>query len=295
MSKNEWKKLVGVAGRLLLVFVFVFSQTAWAGQSQQTKDKSQSPQKAATQQTGEKQSSGATAAKAQGNQPQGEESEGPIAEEKSSGDGRHESIKVHGHWTIEVRSLDGTLVRHVEFENSLAPAVSFTVGSQTGYISGGADYLAALLAGRAATPIWFINLFGPGIGPSNPYPASTANSPCVQPGAGGYAACAIDLPSATSCPPSAPPVGVGCNLSVSTLGAPPSSVGPIQLSGSVAATQSGQVSTVVTAIGTPCGGVTNCAVSNGSVLFTSSSNFPGAPITVTSGQIIAVTVVISFS
>ena len=46
MSKNEWKKLVGVAGRMLLVFVFVFSQTAWAGQNPQTKDKADSQQKA---------------------------------------------------------------------------------------------------------------------------------------------------------------------------------------------------------------------------------------------------------
>ena len=39
MSKNEWKELVGVAGRMLLAVLFVFSQTAWAGQDQKTKDK----------------------------------------------------------------------------------------------------------------------------------------------------------------------------------------------------------------------------------------------------------------
>ena len=32
-----------------------------------------------------------------------------MAEEKSSGDGKHEGIKVHGHWTIEVRNPNGTL------------------------------------------------------------------------------------------------------------------------------------------------------------------------------------------
>jgi hypothetical protein len=32
MSKNDLKKLVGVAGRVLLAFVVVFSQTAWAAQ-----------------------------------------------------------------------------------------------------------------------------------------------------------------------------------------------------------------------------------------------------------------------
>lgn len=34
--------------------------------------------------------------------------------------GDHEGIKVHGHWTIEVRNPDGKLVSHTEFENSLA-------------------------------------------------------------------------------------------------------------------------------------------------------------------------------
>jgi hypothetical protein len=33
--------------------------------------------------------------------------------------GQHEGIKVHGHWTIEVRNPDGKLVSHTEFENSL--------------------------------------------------------------------------------------------------------------------------------------------------------------------------------
>jgi hypothetical protein len=34
-------------------------------------------------------------------------------------EGPHEGIKVHGHWTIEVRNPDGKLVTHREFENSL--------------------------------------------------------------------------------------------------------------------------------------------------------------------------------
>jgi hypothetical protein len=33
--------------------------------------------------------------------------------------GAHEGIKVHGHWTIEVRNPDGKLVSHTEFENAL--------------------------------------------------------------------------------------------------------------------------------------------------------------------------------
>jgi hypothetical protein len=33
--------------------------------------------------------------------------------------GQKESIKVHGHWTIDVRNADGTLATHREFENAL--------------------------------------------------------------------------------------------------------------------------------------------------------------------------------
>jgi len=36
-----------------------------------------------------------------------------------SAKGQHEGIKVHGHWTIEVRNPDGKLVSHTEFENAL--------------------------------------------------------------------------------------------------------------------------------------------------------------------------------
>jgi hypothetical protein len=31
----------------------------------------------------------------------------------------HEGLKVHGHWTIDVRNPDGTLASHHEFENAL--------------------------------------------------------------------------------------------------------------------------------------------------------------------------------
>ncbi len=43
----------------------------------------------------------------------------PAAQAREEGGGTHEGIKVHGHWVIEVRSPDGSLVRHAEFENSL--------------------------------------------------------------------------------------------------------------------------------------------------------------------------------
>jgi hypothetical protein len=44
----------------------------------------------------------------------------PAKEERE--DGPHEGIKVHGHWVIDVRNPDGSLVTHHEFENALRPS-----------------------------------------------------------------------------------------------------------------------------------------------------------------------------
>ena len=141
MRNGEWNSLVSVAGRILLILLFVFSQSAWAGQDQKTKDKVDSAPKTAAPQVRAKQTS-VTAARAQGEDPQsaaearnGEE-ESIQAEEKPSGDSSREGIKVHGHWTIDVRNPDGTLVTHREFENSLVQAGS----------SGGGKYLSHLLS-----------------------------------------------------------------------------------------------------------------------------------------------------
>jgi hypothetical protein len=50
-----------------------------------------------------------------------------------------EGIKVHGHWVIDVRNPDGALVRHKDFENSLVTQGQFVSGDQL---------LAALLSGN---------------------------------------------------------------------------------------------------------------------------------------------------
>jgi hypothetical protein len=57
--------------------------------------------------------------------------------------GPREGIKVHGHWTIDVRQPDGTLVQHHEFENAL-------VGSQT--------FLAQVLGRQGVPGLWTIAL-----------------------------------------------------------------------------------------------------------------------------------------
>jgi hypothetical protein len=54
---------------------------------------------------------------------------------QSPAKGQHEGIKVHGHWTIEVRNPDGRLVSHTEFENALVQP-------------NGAQLMAGMLAGN---------------------------------------------------------------------------------------------------------------------------------------------------
>lgn len=126
MSKNEWKKSFGVVGRMLLAFAVIFGQCAF-GQNQKSQDKAAPPTKASAQQAGEKPTSAATTPKVQTEETKGEASENTVAEEKPSSDGSHEGIKVHGHWTIEVRNPDGTLVTHREFENSLVSGGTFVL------------------------------------------------------------------------------------------------------------------------------------------------------------------------
>src|SRR6185295_16924698 len=56
----------------------------------------------------------------------------------------HEGIKVHGHWTVDVREPDGKLVSHREFENALASA--------------GASPLAQLLTHSFSVIAWAVYL-----------------------------------------------------------------------------------------------------------------------------------------
>jgi len=73
-----------------------------------------------------------------------------MAQASKSGGGPQEGIKVHGHWSIEVRDPDGSLVSHHEFENALV------VG---GGPSSGDALLAGLLAGTYGRVVnWSVQL-----------------------------------------------------------------------------------------------------------------------------------------
>jgi len=245
--------------------------------------------------------------------------------------GQHEGVTVHGHWIIEVKKPNGELVKHVEFENSLdpgfnLPAQGVTAPSGSISVPGGAAVLNAMLAGQPAPSSngWGIMLVGPA-GLANL--SSTTNAPCtVALNSYGYApplvipplgACILFPPApnvtadnlsalvvlnqCTTNPPGPP--GISCNVATVPIGTYPNLTG-FQISGSVTASQTGQIGTVATVNFGPCGNpisIPNCEIqrSEGSsspymVSFTSSSNFPGAPIQVTSGQTVAVTVSISF-
>lgn len=235
--------------------------------------------------------------------------------------GQSEGITVHGHWVIDVRNPDGKLVNHVEFENSIDPGFNLpevTNGTSSSPISvpGGAELLNSALNGQAApdSTAWGIMLVGPA-GLANL--SNTANAPCVATLAnrvgsatdtGPLDACVL-LPAGTNfggfagivpenCTVNIPP-GVSCNTASAPLGTNPTLTG-LQISGSVVATQTGQIVTVATLNFHPCGNLGNtgsiCPLSTiaGFTSLTSSSNFPNSPINVTSGQTVAVNVAISF-
>ncbi len=71
-----------------------------------------------------------------------------VAQEKLAG-APSEGIKVHGHWTIEIRNPDGSLASHSEFENSLADS--------------GKWHLAGILGKFYTVDAWEIVLVGYGI------------------------------------------------------------------------------------------------------------------------------------
>lgn len=260
MNKAEWKKWADVAGRLLLGYALIFSQCALAGQNQQTKDKADSPQKAAAPQTiSEKQSSAASTAKTQSKQAQSEGSESSVAEEKSPGDGRHEGIKVHGHWIIEVRNPDGTVVTHREFENALLQPASA---------------LAAILSRGATTGAWAVAL--------------NSNTPglCVPNGTG--SSCVIAEPS---------PVYPGSDSTNLMVGASGPNSANVTLSGTVMVSSAATVNQVRTflAFCLPTITPTACGTMTGSTAIFSSAFLANGGVSVAAGQTLAVTVIFSFS
>jgi hypothetical protein len=292
MSKKNWINILSVLARTTLAFVFVFGQTAWAMQGQNVSGKPTPNATARAPQTPPNLSTAGS--KAQSAEEKTAAPESSSAKEDSHHGGQREGITVHGHWSIEVRDPKGAIVRHVEFENSLDPGFTDTHSTPPLIAPGGASYLSALLTGQWTAPVaptgWAILLVGPS-GLTNIQNLASTNPPCLS----NFAVCIIEPAGGPDCASQAAP-GFSCNLSATALGTFPFFTG-IQLSGSVAATQNGQITTVasvVDTIGCPSS-VSNCQISHVLASFTSSTNFPGSPISVSAGQTVAVTVTISFS
>jgi len=77
------------------------------------------------------------------------------AKSENSKDGAgavNQGIKMHGHWVIDVKNPDGTVVQHRDFENSLVPNASqFLIGLMSGYFTPG-DYAIILQADGGSAP-----------------------------------------------------------------------------------------------------------------------------------------------
>ncbi len=199
--------------------------------------------------------------------------------------GPSEGIKVHGHWTIEVRNPDGSVAVHRDFENSL-----ITTGGTTG-----SQALVALLSGNGAAAGWVI-LLGSTVG-GDVTPCATGNecfiSASVSPalntnvnnntcGAGSENNC---LPNQLTLSGTVPPVAAGTSC-------------PSPAPGNEVC-QSGTIDTVATTIA--ISQITSRAISNSPALgfdftnaFSSATPPPFSAVPVAAGQTINVTVTISF-
>ncbi|HYL84029.1 MAG TPA: hypothetical protein VE263_07340 [Candidatus Angelobacter sp.] len=143
MSKKNLRNILSVSARILLSCAFVFGQTAWAGQNQGIKEKAETTGKAKVQQPPANQPS-TQAGKPTFAEEESDRGQNAVAERTAPSGGPHEGIKVHGHWTIEVRNSDGSVSSHQEFENSLA--------------SGGTSVLGAILSRQNAVGLWRVVL-----------------------------------------------------------------------------------------------------------------------------------------
>jgi hypothetical protein len=198
----------------------------------------------------------------------------PVSQEEPKAtkkdDASHQGITVHGHWIIDVRNPDGTLAEHRDFENSLV----------------GANTMVGLLYGNYVTSDFMVYL--------------TGTTPPCNVTAGNY----CDIVHNLSVAPALYRCG-GVDYCVTGLTITPTfgDSPALVFAGNMTATQAGSISTVGTMQGL-------CGNSNGTLttVSPSSCNAGNSPygygaltqtgitaIAIISGQIIQVTVTITFS
>jgi len=217
------------------------------------------------------------------------------AAEKPPAKGQHEGIKVHGHWIIEVKNPDGSVDRHVEFENALC----ITNSNLNGY--GGDALLTLLLTGFAPAGGWEVQLGNAPIPTgANPGPACGASGVpgllfvLEQSNDGSSSANGSCLATPNSCFPTLNPPAVNPNFYNS-----------FTLSGQFTVPQ-GAASTQITTVGTvlrTCGAndtPANCLGStNTSVVQFTGAYLTGVaplppPVPITAAQSVSVNVQFSF-
>jgi hypothetical protein len=195
-----------------------------------------------------------------------------VAQQVGSGSGAQEGIAVHGHWTIEVRGTDGALVQHREFENALTPP--------------GQQNLVSILSRNRGLPAWGIRLLGPALVDSGPCDTITndgiANNCVIVEASAGPGLTGLSGSTVFNTLTVSPPIGgaIGSDLT---------------LQGTAIAKTNATINEVDSLICTFAGGApsVNPSVCNSTDEFT--SKVLNAPIPVSTGQQILVTVVISFS
>ncbi|SRR5258705_9382915 len=182
------------------------------------------------------------------------------ASDGPQGGAQNEGIKVHGQWTIDVKNPDGSFVSHHEFQNAL-----------DGF---GALRLAEMLARLKSSGVWNIGLWQVGI----------ARKPCPSYFNG---ACVIGEVGSTD------PEAQFKTMTVSVPASGPNQ-GKLVLSGTATVEADGDIYTVYTDHGYCAGSVApaSCAAYRDSTF--TRRDF-ASPIVVLAGQIVQVTVVISFS
>lgn len=173
--------------------------------------------------------------------------------QQAPGDG----IKVHGHWTIDVRNADGSLASHNEFVNALQPS--------------GATALSALLGRSNTVGSWQLDLMG-----------ADAGGPCMT----------IEDPTPVPCTAVEPGTTIPDDLSAAwfptlalNLVQGPGGTASLELTGNVTASSAVSIEQVRSVI-----------VLSPSIVGTPfSARILATPIQVAIGQQIYVKVVLSFS
>lgn len=188
----------------------------------------------------------------------------PTKETEPAG-GQKEGITVHGHWTVEVRNPDGKLVTHREFENALDPIF-------------GPMALAAILGRNKTVGLWVVSAAfangpnGPCLFNNSPYFCSLIESADTQLVGRSYT-----FPT----------------LTISVPVPPDPNAGKLILIGTFTVQNASAINFVTTSVGVCAPSVAPSACTLDSPFDFTATSF--TPINVAVGQLVQITVVLSFS